>query len=93
MTQDTNLDPDWEPVIWGEDYKEQAIIWYGGELPETYFRYGTPRIEDETEDLNCYYNPIKNQLKTSDQLYDVSDAHEKDLYRSRSFSIDDSVEV
>jgi catechol 2,3-dioxygenase len=82
------FDPDWEPVIWGEEAKEQAIIWYGGELPETYFRYGTPRIKDESEELNCYYNPIKNQLKTSSQLYDISDKHEKDLYRSRSFSIE-----
>jgi catechol 2,3-dioxygenase len=87
------FDPDWEPVLWGEGFKEEAIIWYGGELPETYFRYGTPRIKDETDELNCYYNPIKNQLKESNQLYDVSDNHESDMYRSRSFSLDDSSTV
>lgn len=64
------FDPDWEPVIWGEEDTEKAIIWYGGDLPETYFRYGTPRIKDESEELNCYYNPIKNQLKTADKLQD-----------------------
>lgn len=83
------FDPDWEPVIWGGDQKEQAIIWYGGELPETYFRYGTPRIKDETEELNCYYNPIKNSLADTDQLFDVSDSHEESMYRVQNFSVDE----
>lgn len=82
------FDPDWEPVIWGAEDTETAIIWYGGELPETYFRYGTPRIEDETEELNCYYNPIKNSLKEADQLYDISDKHEEKMYRVQNFSVD-----
>jgi len=83
------FDPDWEPVIWGEDDKEKAIIWYGGELPETYFRYGTPRIEDETEELNVYHNPIKTNLQDKNVAYDISDSHESELYRERSFSVDE----
>lgn len=82
------FDPDWEPVIWGEDDKEKAIIWYGGELPETYFRYGTPRIEDESAELNVYYNPIKNSIKEADKLTDISDEHEADMYRVQSFKVD-----
>jgi len=35
-------DPDWKPVKWTEDELAEAIIWYGGELPDEYFLYGTP---------------------------------------------------
>ena len=82
------FDTDWEPAIWGAEDTETAIIWYGGELPETYFRYGTPRLKDETEELNCYYNPIKNSLKDSNQMYDVSELNEKEMYRVKNFSVD-----
>ena len=82
------FDPDWEPAIWGAEDTETAIIWYGGELPETYFRYGTPRLKDETEELNCYYNPIKNSLKDSNQMYDVSELNEQEMYRVKNFSVD-----
>lgn len=82
------FDPDWEPVIWGGDQTGEAIVWYGGELPGTFFRYGTPKIEDEIEDLNIYYNPIKSMLSDSGQLIDISDKHEENLYRVQNFSID-----
>ncbi len=82
------FDPDWEPVIWGEENTEEGIIWYGGDLPATYFRYGTPRIKDENEDLNVYYNPIASRLRDSDQLYDLSDKHEEEMYRVKNFSLD-----
>lgn len=82
------FDPDWEPVIWGGDQTGEAIIWYGGELPGTFFRYGTPRIKDETEELNTYYNPIKNMLSDADQMTDISDKHEENMYRVQNFSVD-----
>ena len=49
------FEPDWEPRKWTGDMKEQAIIWYGGKLPKTYFRYGTPVINDPLEEANIYF--------------------------------------
>ncbi|MBL1223615.1 VOC family protein [Enterococcus sp. BWR-S5] len=40
------FDPTWKPVEWNIDDAEKAIIWYGAGLPHSYFRYGTPVIED-----------------------------------------------
>ncbi len=74
------FEPDWEPKVWSGDETAQAIIWYGGEFPETYFRYGTPRIKDETEELNLYYNPIKNALKDENFLSDISDERRREMY-------------
>lgn len=63
------LDPDFPTVNWDDADKELAIIWYGGQLPETYFRYGTPKIKDEIDELNVYYNPLVNKLK--EEAYEV----------------------
>ncbi|RDW19434.1 catechol 2,3-dioxygenase [Oceanobacillus arenosus] len=56
------FEPDWEPRRWTGDLKEQAIIWYGGKLPVTYFRYGTPVINDPIEEANVYFNTPDNLL-------------------------------
>lgn len=74
------FDPDWEPVIWTEKDTAKAIIWYGGDLPETYFRYGTPRFEDPKDELNVYYNPIKNALCDESFVTHVSKEREEALY-------------
>ncbi|RPA60476.1 catechol 2,3-dioxygenase [Aerococcus agrisoli] len=78
------FEPDWEPVIWTEKDKERAIIWFGGELPETYFRYGTPQVTDPKEALNVYNKPIKNKLEQANFIYDVSDAKVDELYRGEN---------
>ena len=39
------FDPDWKPVTWTEEETEQAIIFYGAPLPDSYFKYGTPLVE------------------------------------------------
>ncbi|WP_156288916.1 catechol 2,3-dioxygenase [Oceanobacillus salinisoli] len=39
------FDPDWKPVTWTEDQVEQAIIFYGAPLPDSYFKYGTPQVK------------------------------------------------
>lgn len=57
------LDPDYPTVEWEAKDTELAIIWYGGDLPSTYFRYGTPAIVDTDEASNIYYNPLENKLK------------------------------
>lgn len=41
------LDPTFKPVEWKTSDSEKAIIWYGAPLPHSYFRYGTPVIEDK----------------------------------------------
>ncbi|EUJ26751.1 lactoylglutathione lyase [Listeria floridensis FSL S10-1187] len=41
------FDPTWKPVEWNVNDAEKSIIWYGGELPHSYFRYGTPVVEDK----------------------------------------------
>lgn len=74
------FEPDWEPRVWKDDEVAQAIIWYGGDLPETYFRYGTPRIHDEREELNLYYNPIKNALENEDFVHKISDEKRREMY-------------
>ncbi len=33
--------PDWQPVIWSGEDLERAIVWYGGELPESFFDVAT----------------------------------------------------
>lgn len=43
------LDPDWKPVTWTEDELQEAIIWYGSPLPDTYFTYGTPNVPSKVE--------------------------------------------
>lgn len=39
------FDPDWKPVRWNEDEVEEAIIFYGAPLPDTYFKQGTPQVK------------------------------------------------
>ena len=36
------FDPDWKPITWREEELNEAIVWYGSQLPEEYFLYGTP---------------------------------------------------
>ncbi|WP_138419591.1 catechol 2,3-dioxygenase [Aquibacillus sediminis] len=36
------FDPDWKPITWTEDELKDGIVWYGGDLPQEYFLYGTP---------------------------------------------------
>lgn len=38
------LAPDWEPVTWTEDDRD-VRVWWGGELPDSFFTYGTPAVE------------------------------------------------
>lgn len=67
------LDPDKPTVEWPAEDTELAIIWYGGRLPETYFRHGTPAIKDETDDLNVYFEPVPNKISQA------RDAEEKEM--------------
>jgi len=36
--------PDWRPVTWTEEDRDLRV-WWGGELPESFFTYGTPVVE------------------------------------------------
>jgi catechol 2,3-dioxygenase len=36
------FDPDWKTVEWKGKDLEHAIIWYGSNLPQEFFEYGTP---------------------------------------------------
>jgi catechol 2,3-dioxygenase len=36
--------PDWRPVTWTEEDRELRV-WWGGDLPESFFTYGTPVVE------------------------------------------------
>lgn len=56
------FDPDFPTVEWEEKDTELAIIWYGGKLPETYFRHGTPALQDPNEELNIYSKPRTSKL-------------------------------
>lgn len=62
------FDPDYPTVEWDAEDTELAIIWYGSKLPETYFRHGTPQIEDESDELNVYFNPIQNKLQDEQKV-------------------------
>ncbi len=42
--------PDWQPVTWTEGERDLRV-WWGGELPESFFTYGTPVIEKVKADL------------------------------------------
>nr|CAA49258.1 catechol 2,3-dioxygenase [Rhodococcus rhodochrous] len=33
--------PDWDPVIWEGENMDRAIVWYGGQLPDTFFNQAT----------------------------------------------------
>lgn len=39
------FDPTWKPVIWQERDLAVSSIWFGGKLPESFYRYGTPKLE------------------------------------------------
>ncbi|MDM5196710.1 catechol 2,3-dioxygenase [Fictibacillus enclensis] len=39
------FDPAWKPITWKEEELDKGIIWYGSQLPEEFFMYGTPTIE------------------------------------------------
>jgi catechol 2,3-dioxygenase len=44
------FDPDWQTVVWNvanEVDLEKSSIWYGGALPKTFYRYGTPPVPGE----------------------------------------------
>jgi catechol 2,3-dioxygenase len=41
------FDPDWQTVVWNvanEVDLEKSSIWFGGQLPKTFYRYGTPIV-------------------------------------------------
>jgi catechol 2,3-dioxygenase len=41
------FDPDWQTVVWdvaNEVDLEKSSIWYGGQLPRSFYRYGTPIV-------------------------------------------------
>jgi catechol 2,3-dioxygenase len=42
--------PDWQPVTWTEEDRELRV-WWGEELPESFFTYGTPAVEPATANL------------------------------------------
>ena len=33
--------PDWKPIIWDGANIQKAIVWYGGQLPDTFFNVAT----------------------------------------------------
>ena len=33
--------PDWQPIIWEGEDLERAIVWYGGQLPDSFFDVAT----------------------------------------------------
>ncbi|OJX67060.1 MAG: catechol 2,3-dioxygenase [Micrococcales bacterium 73-13] len=37
-------DPSWEPVLWAQDAIDNAIIWYGADLPAEFDTYATPLV-------------------------------------------------
>lgn len=41
------FDPAWKPITWKEEDLEKGIIWYGSPLPQEFFMYGTPVIENK----------------------------------------------
>lgn len=41
------FDPDWKTVEWKGADLEKAIIWHGSNLPQEFFKYGTPVRESE----------------------------------------------
>ena len=47
------FDPEWKPITWTEQELQEAIIWYGSPLPDSYFVIGTPdrplEVGDEKE--------------------------------------------
>ena len=40
------LAPDWQPVVWNEAERGTGNYW-GGALPDSFFRYATPDIEGD----------------------------------------------
>jgi catechol 2,3-dioxygenase len=41
------FDPDWQTVVWdvaNEVDLEKSSIWFGGQLPKSFYRYGTPVV-------------------------------------------------
>jgi catechol 2,3-dioxygenase len=43
------FDPTWKTVVWdvsNESDLEKSTIWFGGRLPDTFYRYGTPPVEE-----------------------------------------------
>ncbi len=42
--------PDWRPVTWTEEDRDLRV-WWGGDLPESFFTYGTPAVEPVKADL------------------------------------------
>lgn len=49
------FDPEWKTVVWdvaNESDLEKSSIWFGGQLPETFYTYGTPvNVGDTTQEL------------------------------------------
>lgn len=40
------FDPDWKTVTWDmESFVKDGAVWFGGELPQDFFVYGTPLVE------------------------------------------------
>ncbi len=42
--------PDWQPVTWTEEDRELRV-WWGGDLPDSFFTYATPVVEPAKVDL------------------------------------------
>jgi catechol 2,3-dioxygenase len=42
--------PDWRPVTWTEEDRDLRV-WWGGDLPESFFTYGTPAAEPARADV------------------------------------------
>lgn len=49
------FDPNWKPIVWGEEDVDTSIIWFGSPLPDSYFTTGSPDVgraeESEDEEL------------------------------------------
>lgn len=42
--------PDWRPLTWTEEDRDLRV-WWGGDLPESFFTYGTPAVAPAKADL------------------------------------------
>jgi catechol 2,3-dioxygenase len=39
------FDPEWKQVRWTEEEVEEAIIFYGSPLPDSFFSKGSPQVK------------------------------------------------
>lgn len=46
------MDPEWKCVTWDEEsFWKDGAIWFGGDLPQDFFIYGTPIVEDAMKEI------------------------------------------